>query len=1657
ELEQAAWPVTVPWITVREQEIKSKEKDHAMLAYSFPVPRFPGSPERKDKTGVLGHRGTGALEFGIHSPRVRFLGENQESFLGDQEGFRGWNVCLWGVGFYGERSTPALPAGRRTPFSYRWWTLALAHAEEWLKVKIQVTDDGAGKVAKRQQQEQGESRVAGPRRQASTQARRVGSVLRTVSSAKEDFAMLVWREWGLKKLSMKPGERDAAGKTAADYRAKFKQALLAQPELIDEMLAQPEEYGEVWVELAGEVRAEEELRIARESAPAGNELELGTDLVFNFVGTRHAASVQQGMSIVHDFPESEEEKNSRREEHALPVWPVKTATQPQQGQTGSSSGINRDRHQLPLQKIVPVTIYLFGHRHEARVSMIQGDYSISTGVAPPAAQLNHNRVENVRRSTVLFGRRTSVQNPQFNRRNASRDSCACSNEKGVATQKLVSSILYLASSRLQMPEALLPDTRYQIPDANKNIPLAAGRLDTRELTHAGLNTVRRKTYPIPGIFCVQAPSSFFSSPVPRFPGSPGRKEKTGALGTRGTGELEADSAMLGQKVVIVVGVSGSGKSEMLRQLMNDYPDRFVRPEVWTTRAARQGVVETEDKTVVSVGKFTAAAEQGLLSLVRQSHGGDWYGVFNGEKEIRFAKDQVVILDTTSVRTYESMKRENPRAGTVLLTPVWLSAGEGFLSAHEEDFRRILHLRMDRRTNMPFEKRQLRLEEAVGEMHRFMRMSFDGVVYTGPERAISENYCAFQQEILSIAAGLTAEGDSAMLVEISQRDLQRINEIDLPVFYYHFGLAVRHFVASHRGVLLDKGLHIVTCLGNVLQASRWLTMLKRPHGAYFWINFGRGLDAPAFSVDGRSHPSYHVWIETDDGFILDAYPLDGGVPFIQDINKHGRGLYQGRPIAELPGVERDRDRWNEVAAALEGAQPVHPLNRFIAQVTTMDFAMLSGWPEHSDDRISAMMSESEVQPDILKKKALGLIDVDFRDEWCFCLEQAASHLLREHWQYTFVRLGIWPEIEVRDGVAHLFWPLREILERALKDIFEHEIHYLPETSKEGAVIYVLSEKGWVALRRSWDTGRWYPEVTRLDDQEIGEQLDALRHKIARRHEERIEMISMDDVVGTLMMDVVDFLPEGLQQITGMPSKVVSSWLVKGENGLLRSPDGQKAIRLRTLLPNLRYLFARRKEWGLAFYYYRIGEEFGIVIRASVQNEMNDLYLYRKSIADEPAKSSRFPDWKKVIPAGLETWRHIEPVVESEKGHKGADVLYPVSSEEELAGIVDPNEVAGGDVAMLSFESSPVPQFPRTPVKHLASSIWHLGCRGRDARYQTCLPVGKVPDAQTLSGALGHWGTGAPATDSAMLSVDAYIEKALARDSRFLKTTRPMRTHLVIPMFDEGRLWPTDEHSDGENAFAIKIGLLEGMRKQNPHFDWRALFVDDGTPGNRSFFDVEELWKRFRYDYYRLHEIELSQDKVEVMWLSPKEKAAVASYKGGAAVAGLLYALEQGWGNIIAFTDVDISIDLRMLKLLLPYLMFNEADVVIPSRRAKGSYVIGVPFEGKASSIGFNLYVRWLFKRLRHVGDTQRALKLFRPEVLRDILPHMIDFDFTFDVQMLDLAVLFGYRIKEQGIYWEDSPKASKLSMSRERVKQFRRNLQAVQQYDNALARQMRDGA
>ncbi|HSV43113.1 MAG TPA: LOG family protein, partial [Candidatus Bathyarchaeia archaeon] len=214
--------LTVAGSAAQAQQIleTSLVTDQAMLSYVLHGVRSTEHGVRMESYPLSVIRYPSSL-FGIHSSRVPFFGENQESF-------RGWNAYPWRVVSPGVRRTDD---GVRTdalgfdPFS----VLHSPFSIFWLHIHIQTTDR-AGRLIM-PQQEKGES--------VSSRPRRVGSVVRTTSSARKDFAMLAWREWGLKKLNMQAGERDAAGKTAADYRAKFKQALLAQPELIDEMLAQP--------------------------------------------------------------------------------------------------------------------------------------------------------------------------------------------------------------------------------------------------------------------------------------------------------------------------------------------------------------------------------------------------------------------------------------------------------------------------------------------------------------------------------------------------------------------------------------------------------------------------------------------------------------------------------------------------------------------------------------------------------------------------------------------------------------------------------------------------------------------------------------------------------------------------------------------------------------------------------------------------------------------------------------------------------------------------------------------------------------------------------------------------------------------------------------------------------------------------------------------------------------------------------------------------------------------------------------------------------------------------------------------------------------------------------------------------------------------------
>lgn len=127
----------------------------------------------------------------------------------------------------------------------------------------------------------------------------------------------------------------------------------------------------------------------------------------------------------------------------------------------------------------------------------------------------------------------------------------------------------------------------------------------------------------------------------------------------------------------------------------------------------------------------------------------------------------------------------------------------------------------------------------------------------------------------------------------------------------------------------------------------------------------------------------------------------------------------------------------------------------------------------------------------------------------------------------------------------------------------------------------------------------------------------------------------------------------------------------------------------------------------------------------------------------------------------------------------------------------------------------------------------------------------------------------------------------------------------------------------------------------------------------------------------------------------------SGKGAAVRAGLLL----GRGRYLGFIDADGDIDPSLLLPYLELIRLYEPDIILGSKRHPMSDVQYPPLR-VAYSWGYQQLVHSLF-RLR-VRDTQTGLKLVRREALVDILPRMLEKRFAFDLELLVVARLLGYR-------------------------------------------------
>ena len=133
------------------------------------------------------------------------------------------------------------------------------------------------------------------------------------------------------------------------------------------------------------------------------------------------------------------------------------------------------------------------------------------------------------------------------------------------------------------------------------------------------------------------------------------------------------------------------------------------------------------------------------------------------------------------------------------------------------------------------------------------------------------------------------------------------------------------------------------------------------------------------------------------------------------------------------------------------------------------------------------------------------------------------------------------------------------------------------------------------------------------------------------------------------------------------------------------------------------------------------------------------------------------------------------------------------------------------------------------------------------------------------------------------------------------------------------------------------------------------------------------------------------------------------KGAAVGAGVMAAS----GEYILFSDADLAVPVEEADNFLPPRV-PDCDIAIGSREAEGARRYGEPFRRHLMGRVFNLVVRGFL--LPGLQDTQCGFKAFRRDVARDLFSGSTVHGWAFDVEILYIARLRGYRIVEVPVQW-----------------------------------------
>ena len=203
----------------------------------------------------------------------------------------------------------------------------------------------------------------------------------------------------------------------------------------------------------------------------------------------------------------------------------------------------------------------------------------------------------------------------------------------------------------------------------------------------------------------------------------------------------------------------------------------------------------------------------------------------------------------------------------------------------------------------------------------------------------------------------------------------------------------------------------------------------------------------------------------------------------------------------------------------------------------------------------------------------------------------------------------------------------------------------------------------------------------------------------------------------------------------------------------------------------------------------------------------------------------------------------------------------------------------------------------------------------------------------------------------------------------------RVDIAIPVLNEVR------------QLQRSIGTLVAFLEKSFSYDWRVLIVDNGSTDGTGPLG-RALAKRL--------------PNVSYLWLRERGRGR---------------ALREAWGasdaEICAYMDVDLSTNLKQFPILIEVIARGGFDLAIGTRLLAGAQVKR-SLKREVMSRGYNGLVRLLFGN--RFSDGQCGFKAVRGEVVRALLPRIVNQNWFFDTELLLLAERFGFSIAEVPVAW-----------------------------------------